>query len=48
MRPPPGSDFCEHYRTMETDMDQTYESIRNLNVDFEYMTYILKSYSKFC
>jgi hypothetical protein len=40
--------FCSHFRAQQADMTKAKESIRILNIDFEYMTFILKRYTKFC
>ena len=41
--------FCAHYRLKQEKLySESIEPIRNLNIDFEYMTYILKKYTKFC
>ncbi len=41
--------FCSHYRFKTEDIHQKFlEPIRNLNIDFEYLIYILKSYTNYC
>ena len=42
--------FCSHFRTVQNnfEVNKVNESIRNLNIDFEYMNFILKNYTKFC
>ena len=42
--------FCSHYRTVQNpgDFNTVMEPIRNLNIDFEYMNFILKNYTEFC
>ena len=41
--------FCSHYRLQTEAIHQTFlEPIKNLNIDFEYLTYILKTYTNFC
>jgi hypothetical protein len=40
--------YCSHYRAQSTKMVKAKHSIRILNIDFEYLAFILKRYTKFC
>jgi hypothetical protein len=43
--------FCTHYRLKQEKFyrsSKPIEPIRNLNIDFEYLTFILKDYTNFC
>ena len=50
MNPPAiNGHFCSHYRIEQKDYKiKVVEPIRNLNIDFEYLTFILKRYTNFC
>ena len=41
-------DFCSHYRKEHTDPDLVREPIGNLKIDFEYIFFFIKKYTKFC